>query len=59
MGPAPEELLRTTVSDLFLPNGYDWDLEKIRQILPFEEDRILAIKPSITGALDKLIWLNT
>lgn len=59
MGPAPEELLSTTVSDLFLPNGYDWDLEKIRQILPFEEDRILAIKPSITRALDKLIWLNT
>lgn len=28
-------------------------------MLPFEEQRILALKPSITGAPDKLCWLGT
>lgn len=58
MGPAPEGLLTLTVADLFHPDGNVWDVEKIRQILPFEEDKILSLRPSLTGAPDKLIWLK-
>lgn len=57
-GPAPEEFLQLMVSDLFLQGKKDWDIEKIRSILPSEEQRILAIKPSLSGAPDKLIWLH-
>ena len=59
MGPAPEELINFTVSDLLLPDRNEWDIAKIQRILPFEEQRILAIKPSLTGAPDKLSWLST
>lgn len=56
-GPAPEAASTLVVSDLFLQGANEWDLEKIRCLLPFEEDRILAIKPSLSGAPDKLIWI--
>lgn len=57
-GPAPEATSQMMVSDLFIEDKIEWDVEKIRSILPFEEQRILAIKPSVTGAPDKLIWLH-
>ena len=58
MGPAPEAVVNCTVADLFTQDKKAWDVEKIRQILPLDEQRILSIKPSFEGAPDKLIWLN-
>lgn len=58
MGPAPEAWRTTTVSDLFLDGRNAWDLEKISTILPFYAQEILAIKPSLSGAPDKLIWVH-
>lgn len=40
----------------------DWNGTGIRSIeffFPFEEQRILSIKPSLTGAPNKFSWLNT
>lgn len=59
MGPAPESLVNLKVSDLFLPGINDWDLDTIRRLLPFEEDKIRLLKPSITGAPDRLVWLKS
>ena len=59
MGPPPEEFQNLTVADLLLPSTREWNRNMIQRILPFEEHRILAIKPSLTGAPDKLSWLST
>ncbi|WZZ75662.1 hypothetical protein YC2023_087032 [Brassica napus] len=59
MGPAPEDQLKLLVKDLLLPDNGGWDREKIQQLLPFEEERILLIKPSKTGCQDKIIWLKS
>ena len=59
MGPAPANQLDLTVDCLLLPDGSDWNREAIRSLVPHEESRILSIKPSRTGAPDKLIWLGT
>lgn len=59
MGPAPREFLNLTVSDLLLPGRNEWNLEMIQRFLPFEEQKILAIKLSLIGAPDKLSWLST
>uniref|UniRef100_M4EUN1 RNase H type-1 domain-containing protein n=1 Tax=Brassica campestris TaxID=3711 RepID=M4EUN1_BRACM len=58
MGPAPLQYLNLTVSDFFLPNSREWNVDMIRLVLPMEEQKILAIKPSVTGAPDKLSWLG-
>lgn len=59
MGPAPANQETLTVADLMLPNRSDWNRELLQHLFPFEEDRILLIKPSRTGAPDKRIWLKT
>ena len=59
MGQPPREFSHLTVSDLMLPDRNEWDIGMIQRVLPFEEQRILAIKPSLTGAPDKLSWLST
>jgi len=59
MGPAPEALINISVSELFLPGKNEWDVEKIRQVLPCEEHRIRSIKQSLTGAPNKLMWLQS
>ncbi|XP_013745364.2 uncharacterized protein LOC106447969 [Brassica napus] len=59
MGPAPEDQLKLLVKDLLLPDNGGWHREKIQQLLPFEEERILLIKPSKTGCQDKIIWLKS
>ena len=59
MGPPPREFSHLTVSDLMLPDRNEWDIGMIQRVLPFEEQRILAIKPSLTGAPEKLSWLST
>ncbi|WZZ92274.1 hypothetical protein YC2023_120853 [Brassica napus] len=59
MGPAPEALVELKVSDLFLAEKNEWDLAKIRQFLPIEENKVRLLKPSLSGAPDKLMWLKS
>lgn len=59
MGPVQENQQDLTVACLLLPDGSDWNREAIRRIVPHEESKILSLKPSRTGAPDKLIWLET
>ena len=59
MGPPPLEQLNMKVGHLLQPNRQDWNIEEIRRVLPQEEETILSLKPSKTGAPDKLIWLGT
>lgn len=58
-GPPTEECASLTVSELMIPDSGCWDKEKIQRLLPEYESKILCIKPSLTGAPDKLIWLET
>ena len=59
MGPPTEQSVELRVADLMLPEERQWDRRKIHLLLPEYEDKILFIKPSLTGATDKLIWLGT
>ena len=59
MGPPSFQYLDTRVADIIVPETGDWDLVKIRTIMPDFEEHILSIKPSLTGAPDKLVWLGT
>lgn len=59
MGPPPLTQLNMKVGHLLHPNRQDWNIEEIRRVLPQEEETILSLKPSKTGAPDKLIWLGT
>ena len=58
-GPAPEAHVNLTVADLRLSLKGKWDIEKIRLILRQYEDDILCLKPSVSNAPDKLVWLGT
>lgn len=58
-GPAPEAFVNLTVADLRLSLEEEWDVKKIRLILPQHEEDILCLKPSISNASDKLVWLGT
>lgn len=58
MGSAPMNFQHLTVADFLLSNN-EWDLDMIRLVLPFEEHKICLLKPSRTGAPDKLAWLGT
>lgn len=59
IGPVAEALQDTKVAELIDHNTGEWDREKIQLIAPFVEEKILLIKPSKSGAPDKLIWLRT
>lgn len=59
MGPAPEAEMNMTVSDLFLEETNEWDEGKLHQLFPQIEEQIKAIKPSLSGAPDKRVWLGT
>lgn len=58
MGPVPANHDMIKFTDLLLPNRLDWNREQLQHILLFEEDKILLIKPSRSGAPDKKIWLK-
>ena len=58
MGPAPSEFWSLTVSDLFLPDSREWNVDTIRLVLPFEEQKISFFKPNVSRAPDKLSWLG-
>ncbi|CAG7882731.1 unnamed protein product, partial [Brassica rapa] len=51
--------MNLTVADLFHENSRTWDREKIQRLLPQWTKTIMTIKPSITGAPDKQVWLST
>lgn len=59
MGPAPEGSENITVADLLMEDSMMWNEEKIQEIFPPWETTIRSIKPSITGAPDRIIWLGT
>lgn len=59
MGPPTELSMGLKVSNLFLANSTEWYLEKIREIFPFDEEKILKIKASKVGTSDKLCWHGT
>uniref|UniRef100_A0A0D3DZ98 RNase H type-1 domain-containing protein n=1 Tax=Brassica oleracea var. oleracea TaxID=109376 RepID=A0A0D3DZ98_BRAOL len=59
MGPSGEEHMLLTVADLLIPETREWDIQRINLILPDYKDLITNLKPSRTGAPDKLIWLGT
>lgn len=58
MGPATRESTLLTVRDLIHEETGEWNRSIIQVVLPFEEDRILRIKPSMKGAPDALRWLG-
>lgn len=58
MGPVSEQNASLLVSDL-LTADYSWDSDQIQLLLPDYESKIRSIKPSLTGAPDKFIWLGT
>ncbi|WZY68165.1 hypothetical protein YC2023_000405 [Brassica napus] len=58
-GPATKETRNFTVSDLFNENTATWNLTTVRRVLPQWEQIITKIKPSLSGAPDKRIWLGT
>ena len=59
IGPAREEDMNLTVSDLFQQGSNEWDDNKIQNMLPHLKEKIVAIKPSLSGAPDKRVWLGT
>lgn len=59
MGPPTEDSSCYTVSDLLLNDGREWNLPLVKKILPLWESTIANIKPSVSGAPDKRIWLGT
>lgn len=54
MGPPNVQHLGFSVSDFLLPATGDWDVAKIKRILPDFEEQILLIKPSLRGFLISL-----
>ena len=59
MGPPNIQYVDLLVSELMVPGTGEWDVAKIRRILPDYESHILLIKPSLTGNPDKQVWLGT
>ncbi|XP_048634185.1 uncharacterized protein LOC125608233 [Brassica napus] len=59
IGPPCEHYVELKVSDLMLPETCEWDLHKLQLCLPDYKDSIQCIKPSQTGAPDKIVWLGT
>ena len=59
MGPPQESTVELRVSDLMCPGTCEWDATKIHSWLPMYEETIRCIKPSQSGALDRIIWLGT
>ncbi|CAA7017040.1 unnamed protein product [Microthlaspi erraticum] len=57
MGPPTEATKELRVSTLISPKTKEWNKEMIRAILPGYESQIQELRPSKSGAQDKLIWL--
>lgn len=57
--PAREEDVNMRVSELFQQGTNDWDDVKLQNLLPHLQEKIKTIKPSLSGAPDKRVWLGT
>lgn len=54
MGPVPDGDQHVRVSQLLTPESTSWDVDKIRALCPAHEAHIRRIKPSTSGAPDKV-----
>lgn len=59
IGPVAEGSNDLTVAQLLREGSMEWNEEQIQECFPCWEPIIRTIKPSVTGAPDKLIWLGT
>lgn len=59
MGPVRQDCVDLRVSALMQEESCEWDLQKIRLLLPDYEEVIQRLKPSQAGAPDKMAWLGT
>jgi len=59
MGPPTEASATLSVLDLLLPGTSEWDVDRIRLVLPEYETKIRSITLSIMGTPEKLVWLGT
>lgn len=59
MGPSPESASALLVSDLMVPGERRWDRSKIQLLIPDYEEQVLCLKPSLSGASDKICWLGS
>lgn len=57
IGPPSMESRHWRVSDLIFPGSNEWNVEKIRSILPQYEDRICKLIPSSSQLKDERAWL--
>lgn len=58
MGPTREEDHNMLVSELLMPDSAEWNVKKIKQVLPHYEDLIRKLVPSDCGMRDELVWLQ-
>lgn len=58
-GLLDQDFIKTKVVYLLLPESKEWDIVKIRAMLPNHEREILDIKVSKLGAPDTWTWLPT
>ena len=54
MGPVRQDCVDLRVSSLMKEESCEWDLQKIRVLLPDYEEVIQRLKPSQAGAPDKM-----
>ncbi|XP_010506918.1 PREDICTED: uncharacterized protein LOC104783460 [Camelina sativa] len=59
MGPIPTTCQDMRVAELICPQSNQWDVVKIRTILPDYEEQLLLLQPRKRGVEDKHIWLPT
>ena len=59
MGPPTEASATLSVLDLLLPGTSEWDVDRVRLVLPEYETKIRSITLSIMGTPEKLVWLGT
>lgn len=58
IGPPPEKLVSLKVCDLLLQDSNEWDVPKIREVLPQYEDTIRLLNPSFLRPPDNKVWLG-
>ena len=57
IGPVTEDNQDLVVADLFCRGSMEWNVSKIKSMLPQYLHIIQSIKPSITGSPDSYVWL--
>ncbi|XP_033128722.1 uncharacterized protein LOC108872195 [Brassica rapa] len=57
IGPANEEHQDLVVADFLCRGNTDWNIQRIKEVLPNYLTDILNVKPSIMGVPDSFVWL--